>query len=242
MAIGLYTHIQANRLRSALLLACFAGLFLVLAFALALAFESFGDGALDEIVARAFAHMIWAAPATLAGVAVWFAIAWRWHARLAARGTGADPMRPGDAPRLRHALETLCISRGLPTPRLEIIETDALNAYACGLTQADVTIAVTRGLILALEPDELEAVLAHEVAHILNRDTQLLTIAVIFVGIFGVFGMARHLDAPRTAGRRSKGGSRKDSGRAAALAIAIALVVLAGMLARLLRFAVSRLR
>ena len=64
-------------------------------------------------------------------------------------------------------------------PRLEIIETPALNAYAAGLREGDYTIAVTRGLLERLEPAEIEAVLAHELTHIRNRDTQLMVIAVI---------------------------------------------------------------
>ena len=102
------------------------------------------------------------------------------------------------APDLYNMLENLCIARGITMPRLEIIETPALNAYAAGLRDGDYTIAVTRGLITKLEPAEVEAVLAHELTHIRNRDTQLMVVAVIFAGIFGFIGdmLIRRWDFP----------------------------------------------
>ena len=73
-------------------------------------------------------------------------------------------------------------------PALQIIDTPALNAYASGLREGRYVVAVTRGLLDTLSDDELEAVLAHELTHIRNRDTQLMVIAVIFAGIFAFFG------------------------------------------------------
>jgi heat shock protein HtpX len=102
--------------------------------------------------------------------------------------TGARGVTRKEEPDLYNMLENLCISRGITMPRLEIIETPALNAYAAGLREGDYTIAVTRGLVERLEPAEIEAVLAHELTHIRNRDTQLMVIAVIFAGIFGFIG------------------------------------------------------
>jgi heat shock protein HtpX len=102
--------------------------------------------------------------------------------------TGARGVTRAEAPKLYNALENLCISRGLPMPALQIIETPALNAYASGLREGRYAIAVTRGLVEALADDELEAVLAHELTHIRNRDTQLMVIAIIFAGIFAFFG------------------------------------------------------
>ena len=105
--------------------------------------------------------------------------------------TGAKGVSRAEAPKLYNVLENLCISRGLPMPALQIIETPALNAYASGLREGQYTVAVTRGLVDTLADDELEAVLAHELTHIRNRDTQLMVIAVIFAGIFAFFGDLR---------------------------------------------------
>ena len=102
--------------------------------------------------------------------------------------TGARGVTRTEAPKLYNVLENLCISRGLPMPALQIIDTPALNAYASGLREGQYVIAVTRGLVDTLADDELEAVLAHELTHIRNRDTQLMVIAVIFAGIFAFFG------------------------------------------------------
>ena len=102
--------------------------------------------------------------------------------------TGARGVTRAEAPKLYNVLENLCISRGLPMPALQIIDTPALNAYASGLREGQYVVAVTRGLVDTLADDELEAVLAHELTHIRNRDTQLMVIAIIFAGIFAFFG------------------------------------------------------
>ena len=96
-------------------------------------------------------------------------------ARLIAYETRARPLQRRDAPELYDLVENLAISVGLPCPRIEVIESPALNAYAAGFFPTSSTIAVTRGLIQALTRDELEAVLAHELTHIRDRDVRLMT-------------------------------------------------------------------
>ena len=118
----------------------------------------------------------------------WFVIAYFVHQSLIGLATGARSVTRAEAPKLYNALENLCISRGLPMPALQIIDTPALNAYAAGLHEGQYVVAVTRGLVDTLADDELEAVLAHELTHIRNRDTQLMVIAIIFAGIFAFFG------------------------------------------------------
>jgi Zn-dependent protease with chaperone function len=97
--------------------------------------------------------------------------------------TGAKGVERREEPRLYNAVETLAIAAGLPMPRIEIIEQSGLNAYATGLSPRFTTIAVTRGLLKALDDRELEAVLAHEIAHIKNRDTRVMAIAALFGGL-----------------------------------------------------------
>ncbi|MGE3918783.1 MAG: M48 family metalloprotease, partial [Hyphomicrobiaceae bacterium] len=91
--------------------------------------------------------------------------------------TGARPVDRKDAPDLYNLVENLAISTGLPCPRIELIESDKLNAYAAGFFPKASTIAVTRGLIRKLSRDELEAVLAHELVHIRDRDVRLMVVA-----------------------------------------------------------------
>jgi heat shock protein HtpX len=187
-AYGLYGHIQANRVRSVLLLAGFAVLLQALLFSLLLLWSAFLGGTFDEIVRGAVRQFGRSWPWAMAGALVWFVIAYFVHQKLISLATGARSVTRAEAPKLYNALENLCISRGLPMPALQIIETPALNAYASGLREGQYVVAVTRGLIDTLAPDELEAVLAHELTHIRNRDTQMMVIAIIFAGIFAFFG------------------------------------------------------
>ena len=187
-AYGLYGHIQANRVRSVLLLAGFAVLLQALLFSLLLLWSAFLGGTFDEIVRGAVRQFGRSWPWAMAGALVWFVIAYFVHQKLISLATGAKSVTRAEAPKLYNALENLCISRGLPMPALQIIETPALNAYASGLSEGQYVVAVTRGLIDTLAPDELEAVLAHELTHIRNRDTQMMVIAIIFAGIFAFFG------------------------------------------------------
>jgi heat shock protein HtpX len=187
-AYGLYGHIQANRTRSIILLAGFVALLHALLFSLLLIWSAFSGGTFDEIVAGATAQFQHSWPVAMLVAAVWFAIAYVTHQTLIGMATGARGVTRTQAPKLYNVLENLCIARGLPMPALQIIDTSALNAYASGLREGQYVIAVTRGLVDTLADDELEAVLAHELTHIRNRDTQLMVIAIIFAGIFAFFG------------------------------------------------------
>jgi heat shock protein HtpX len=187
-AYGLYGHIQANRMRSVILLAGFVVLLHVLLFSILLIWSAFSGGTLDEIFEGAAWQFSRSWPVAMIGAAVWFVIAYFTHQTLIGMATGAKGVTRTEAPKLYNVLENLCISRGLAMPALQIIETPALNAYASGLREGQYVIAVTRGLVDTLADDELEAVLAHELTHIRNRDTQLMVVAIIFAGIFAFFG------------------------------------------------------
>ena len=254
-AYGLYSHIQANRLRSAILLAGFVALLHALLFSLLLIWSALLGGTFDEIVAGAWWQFQQSWPVAMIAALVWFVIAYFAHQALVRMATGARGVTRAEEPQLYNALENLCISRGLTMPALQIIETPALNAYASGLREGHYVIAVTRGLVDTLAPDELEAVLAHELTHIRNRDVQLMVIAVIFAGIFAFFGdlVIRMWDFPygwsptprrqrspvggtsdRNGGwttggddrSSGRGGRSRDGGGAALLAIAIAIAVI----------------
>ncbi len=197
-AYGLYTHIRANRIRSVILLGGFIVLLHALQFSILLIVNAFSGGDLEYIF-RATGEQFWSTwPLAMLIALVWFVIAFFGYRAMIRSATGARGVTRKEAPELYNMLENLCISRGIPMPRLEIIDTPALNAYAAGLREGDYTIAVTRGLLERLEPAEVEAVLAHELTHIRNRDTQLMVIAVIFAGIFGFIGdmLIRRWDFP----------------------------------------------
>lgn len=118
-------------------------------------------------------------------VIVWFSIAWLFHTQMMRSLARSHPVTRSEEPDLYALLENLCISRGLPMPEFDIIETHARNAFASGISEKTYRITVTRGLLNSLQKDELEGVLAHELAHIINRDVRLLVVTVIFAGLFG---------------------------------------------------------
>ena len=93
-----------------------------------------------------------------------------------------------EEPRAYRMLENLSISRGMTTPRLMVMETPVMNAFASGIRPDNYQVTLTRGLMDALDDEELEAVIAHELSHIRHKDVRMLIIAVIFVGIFAFVG------------------------------------------------------
>jgi len=262
---GLYGHIRANRLRSAFLLVGFVALLQALLFSLLLIWSALYGGTLDNIVADALRQFAHSWHLAMIAALVWFIIAYFTHQSLIGMATGAKGVTRTQAPKLYNALENLCISRGLPMPALQLIETPALNAYASGLREGHYVVAVTRGLIDTLADDELEAVLAHELTHIRNRDTQLMVIAIIFAGVFAFFGglIIRGWDfpygwspwsrrqrpwgsseAPQGGWNGGSGRRSRDGGGAAILAIvvAIAIILISWGISTLIRFALSRSR
>jgi heat shock protein HtpX len=248
-AYGLYSHIRANRLRSAFLLGGFVALLLALMFSFSLLYEAVasGDAPFDVILARAKSDFFYNWPVGVAGAGAWFVIAYLFHQRMIDFATGARAVSRDESPRLYNLLENLCISRGVPIPALQILESDALNAYASGLKEGEYKIAVTRGLLVELTDAEIEAVLAHELTHIRNRDVQLMVIAVIFAGIFAFvadltirrwdfpFGFSPHRPPEREDNRR-------ESGAGLAILIALLVIALSWGASVLIRFALSRSR
>jgi heat shock protein HtpX len=248
-AYGLYSHIQANRTRSVILI---GGLFLLvylLTFAFALVASAVSSDGLpfDAIVSDAFAIFWIMAPwATLATIA-WVAISYVFHQRMIDLATGAKGVTRDEEPELYNLLENLCISRGLPTPKLQVLETDALNAYASGMHEKQYRIAVTRGLVKTLDREEMEAVLAHELSHIRNGDVRLMVIAIVIAGVITLVGelVFRNLgyvrlDRGGSSGRSDSKGNK--GGAILAILLAVAIIFIAWFLSLVIRFALSRSR
>jgi len=101
--------------------------------------------------------------------------------------TGGEDVSRAAEPRLYNLLENLCISRGIPMPKLKVIDTDVLNAFASGMNQRQYSVTVTRGLLDNLDDKEVEAVLGHEIAHVANGDMVTLTLIQGVVNTFVVF-------------------------------------------------------
>ena len=103
--------------------------------------------------------------------------------KLALSSMGARQVSPRDAPALHAIVERLCVQADLPMPRLGIVETPMANAFAVGRSPSNATVCVTTGLLALLDESELEAVLAHELTHVANRDVMLMTFAGFFASI-----------------------------------------------------------
>ena len=258
-AYGLYTHIASNKFRSMLLL---AGLFLliyVLVFAGALVAEVLirSDAPVDYYLRAASRDLVTAFPYATGVAALWIVIAYFFHQNMIDAVTGGEDVTRQQQPRLYNLLENLCISRGIPMPKLKVMDSPALNAFASGLNQRQYAVTVTSGLLEALNDQEIEAVLGHELTHIRNGDVQLMVIAVIIAGVVGFFGelffrMFTNLSwnssgsggsssssaSSSSSDRDSKGGG----GAIIAIIIAVALILLAWLLSQVVKLALSRSR
>src|SRR5215211_7946564 len=244
-AYGLYTHIASNKFRSMLLL---AGLFLliyVLVYAGALLAEVVidSDRSVEYYLMRASRDLIAAFPYATGIAALWIVIAYFFHQNMIDAVTGGEAVTRQQQPRLYNLLENLCISRGILMPKLKVMDSPALNAFASGLNRRQYSVTVTTGLLQALNDKEIEAVLGHELTHIRNGDVRMLVIAVIIAGVIGFFAelLFRVMFQGGWgwgSGRSSSGDSdRGKGGGGAAIVIAIALVAVAWLLSVVIRFA-----
>ncbi len=152
--------------------------------------------------------------------------------------SGAKPVEKKDNPELYRIVENLSITAGLPAPKIYILEENQPNAFATGRNPEHGVIAVTRGLLEKLDRVELEAVIAHELGHIGNRDVLLSTAIVVLVGIV-VIMTDFFFRISFWGGRRSDSGG---NARIVMIAIALALAILAPLLAQLMKMAISRKR
>jgi heat shock protein HtpX len=155
----------------------------------------------------------------------------------------ARPATREDHPRYHNIVEGLCIAAGIPKPALYVIPEKAPNAFATGRNPEHSSVAVTEGLLETLNRVELEGVLAHELAHVRNRDILVGTLVATLVGVIALLAdwMLRAFFWGGARGRR--GGRDGGGGAGAIIAVAgLVLAALAPLIAQLIRFAVSRRR
>jgi heat shock protein HtpX len=254
-AYGLYTHIASNRFRSMLLLAGLFVLIYVLVFAGALIAEVVlnGNRSVDYYLAAASRDLIMAFPFATGGAAIWIVVAYFFHQSIVDAVTGGEDVTRQQQPRLYNLLENLCISRGITMPKLKVMDSEALNAFATGLNPRQYSITVTTGLLKALSDQEIEAVLGHELTHIRNGDVQLMVIAMIIAGVVGFaaelffrlfFYSNWNSGGDRSSRSSSSSGDDRKSGGGAIIVVilAIALLALAWTLSLVVRLALSRSR
>ena len=156
--------------------------------------------------------------------------------------SGAKPVTKKEYPYLYHTVEGLSISAGMPTPKAYVIEDSALNAFATGRDPKNASITVTTGLLKAMNRQELEGVVAHEMSHIKNYDIRFMMLTAVLVGIVVLLSdfLLRSFLWGGHGGRRDS----KRGGQMALILIAIGfiLAILAPIIGELVKLAISRKR
>jgi len=208
---------------------------------------SYGTPGIDWDVANEM--FITVIPWVVGIVGVWFCIAYFCNTSMIRKATGAHEVTRMENPRVYNIVENLTMACGMPMPKINVMDTPELNAFASGIDQGSYTVTVTTGICDRLTDAELAGVIGHELTHIRNRDTRLLIISIIFVGIMST---AMNLilrfvwnNIVYGGGGRSR---RSSNGKNGGASILVALVV-AGVLATvgyfftlMTRFAISRKR
>lgn len=155
--------------------------------------------------------------------------------KVALASTGSKEADPNEYRELHRIVENLAITAGLPKPRVFVMQEDAPNAFAAGRNPKNAVISVTTGLLQRLDRTELEGVIAHELAHIGNRDILVMTVAVVLAGFVAML-------ADIFLRMSYFGGDRDSRGNALFAALAIVGIVLAPIAAQLIQLAISRRR
>lgn len=161
--------------------------------------------------------------------------------KVALASTGAKAIQKEDNPYVYRMVENLAITAGIPTPKVYIIDSPALNAFATGRDPEHASIALTTGIISALENQELEGVIAHEMSHIKNYDIRVMMIVVVLVGsislLSNIFFRARLFGGKRDS--NNNGGGQIG---AIIMLVGVVLLILSPLIAELIKLAISRKR
>lgn len=228
--VGIYQQQKSNNFKSVLLLLGFP----ILVLACVYAFFLFANPDQKNVAFDQFVH---AAPVVLIVVAIWFTIAYFANTLMIQYATKSDTLSRKENMRVYNLVENLCISQGMQMPKINVIETDALNAFASGINKKTYTVTLTQGIINKLNDEELEGVIAHELMHIKNHDVRLLIISIIFVGIFSFVVQVAFRSMLYGGGNQK---NKKDNGKAMLVILLISAV--AYLVSILFKFALSRKR
>jgi heat shock protein HtpX len=184
------------------------------------------------------------AAAAMAVVSVgWSMVSLAFGDKMVLNMANAKEIDKADAPQLYNVVEEMALAAGVPMPRVMILETDALNAFATGNKVGHGTIVVTRGLLDTLSRDELQGVVAHEMAHLANLDTRYMVIVGVTVGLIAlVCDMLLRSMAWGNTGRSSNSNDKKGSGAGLLIILLIVVAILAPIAAKFVQMAVSRQR
>ncbi|WP_428669616.1 M48 family metallopeptidase [Reyranella sp.] len=199
--------------------------------------------ATDEVPLVSQAGLVMASGLAVASV-VWSLISLTYGSRLVVAMADAKEIAKDDAPQLFNVVEEMSIASGVPMPGVRVMETDALNAFATGTSTSNATIAVTRGLLNTLNRDELQGVIAHEMAHIANLDTRYMTIVGVTVGLIALIAdmILRTMRWGGTRSSRNSNSDKKSSGAGLLIIVLVVVAIIAPIAAKAVQMAVSRQR
>jgi heat shock protein HtpX len=197
----------------------------------------------DEVWAVSAVGLVVAGTMAAASI-VWSAVSLAFGDKLVVAMAEARAIAKEDAPQLFNVVEEMSIAAGVPMPKVRIMETTAMNAFATGTSSRNASIAVTRGLLDNLNRDELQGVVAHEMSHIANLDTRYMTVVGVTVGLVAlVADMILRTMQWGSFNRRRDGDDRKGSSGAGILVVVLIVVaIIAPLAAKAVQMAVSRQR
>jgi heat shock protein HtpX len=250
--VGIHTQQVQNNMKSLLLLILFPCIILAMVYAF-LAFinmQEVPDGYQSshmqfDAMATNEAFLM-ALPFVVGIVGIWFIVSYFANASMVRHATGARPLERRENPRVYNIVENLTMTCGMPMPKINVIDDPQLNAFASGIDEKSYTVTVTTGICNRLNDDELAGVIGHELTHIRNRDTRLLIVSIIFVGIMSTV-LSLVIRMMWNTFVFGGGGRRRDSknGGASVIVVMLVAIVLAAVgyfFTLLTRFAISRKR
>ena len=182
------------------------------------------------------------APVVIVFVLVFAAFSYYGSDGVALAVSNARATTEAEEPQLFRTVENLCIGAGLPMPRVYVIEDGSMNAFATGRDPEHASVAITRGLLTKLDKQEMEGVIGHELSHIGNRDTLIMTTVVVLVGIVALLADLAFRLTWYGAGSRNSYKGKNSGGAAILLVLALVAAILAPIAARIIAMSVSRQR
>ncbi|MBR4516507.1 MAG: M48 family metallopeptidase [Bacteroidaceae bacterium] len=251
--VGIHTQQVQNNLKSMLLLVLFPCIILGIVY-LFMAFlnmqevpDGYGGATMGFDAMATNEAFLMTLPWVVGIVGIWFLISYFSNASMVRQATGARPLERRENPRVYNIVENLTMTCGMPMPKINVIDDPQLNAFASGIDEKSYTVTVTTGICDRLNDDELAGVIGHELTHIRNRDTRLLIVSIIFVGIMSTaLSLAvRMLWNTFIYGGNNRRSSREGKNGGSVIAVILVAIVLAAIgyfFTLLTRFAISRKR
>lgn len=222
----MYNQIDSNKRKTAGLIVLFVAVVMLIGWA----FSQLTDAGYAGVV--------------IAGIIAFFIALFGYYKgdKIALLTAGAKgPIEKSQNPYLYRLIENLTITAGLPMPKVYIIPDPAINAFATGRDPKNASIAVTQGAIEKLENEELEGVLAHELAHVKNYDIRLMTVVIVLVGLIALLS-DWFLRIQFWGGGKHKNNNQGGQIQAILMIIGLILLILSPLIGKLIQLAISRKR